>query len=66
VILVKKINKNENIRITLKKFVSEVGKSVLKFEEFVIGAISNPDMIKILKIINKVIVKEIKVLSANF
>ncbi|MBA7554062.1 hypothetical protein ES705_46674 [subsurface metagenome] len=56
-ILVKKINKNENIRITLRKFVSEVRKSVLKFEVLVIGEIRNPDMIKIPKIINNIIVK---------
>jgi len=64
--LVKKINKNENIRITLRKFVSEVRKSVLKFEILVMGAIRNPDMIKMPNMINKAIVRKIKVFKANF
>ena len=50
----------------LRKLISEERKSVFIFDALVVGAIMNPDMIKIPKIINKVIVKVIKVLKANF
>ena len=62
---VKKIKRDENMRITSKKFVSEVKNPVSKFDELVIGAIIKPDMMKMPKIINNIIVKLTRALSAS-
>ena len=66
VILVKNINNNENIKMTLKKLVPEVRKLGSYPDTLVVGAINIPEIIKIPNIINKIIVKKIRDLNAIF
>lgn len=66
IIPVKKMNSDENQKITTKKLVSDVKKSGSKLDGFVIGEIKKPEKIKIAKIISKTIVKDTRVLKAIF